>query len=154
MTKLINYSPLEEIDNPNIWEFEKILSNNFEGLHDNVINRVLDSDTELKINNSLKNEKQSVHSHERFKEITDKTEGNIIKNNFLLPFNDIPLKFFKYDEINSNYLKYIDDNSIDISDTQFKESFQTSFKNSLIDSLYVDFEDIYFVPNKKKKPFL
>ena len=48
MTKLINYSPLEEIDNPNIWEFEKILSNNFEGLHDNVINRVLDSDLNQK----------------------------------------------------------------------------------------------------------
>ena len=128
MTKLINYSPLEEIDNPNIWEFEKTLSNYFEGPHDNVINRVLDSDTESKMNNSLKNEKQSVHSDERFKEITDKTEGNIIKNDFLLPFNDIPLKFFKYYEINSNYLKYIDDNSIDISDTQFKESFRTSFK--------------------------
>ena len=151
MTKLINYSPLEELDNPNIREFEKILSNNFEGPYYNVINIGLDSHTESKMNNSLKNEKQAVHLDERFKEITDKTEGNIIKNDFLLPFNDIPLKFFKYYEINSNCLKYIDDNSIDISDTQFKESFQTSFKKSMINSLYIDFEEIYFVPNKKKK---
>ena len=150
MTKLINYSPLEEIDNPNIWEFEKTLSNNFEGLYDNVINRVLDSDTESKMNISLKNEKQSVHSDERFKEITDKAEGNIIKNDFLMPFKDIPLKFFKYYEINSNYLKYIDDNSIDISDTKFEESFQTSFKKSNIYSSDIDFEELYFVPHKKK----
>ena len=86
MIKLINYSPLEEINNTNIWEFEKILSNNFEGPYDNVINIGLDSDTESKMNISLKNEKQSVHSDEGFKEITDKTEGNIIKNDFLLPF--------------------------------------------------------------------
>jgi hypothetical protein len=35
--------------------------------------------------------------------------------------------------------------------SQFKESFQTSFKKSMIDSLYIDFKEIYFVPNKKKK---
>ena len=102
------------------------------------------------MNNSLKNEKQSIHSDERFKKITDKTEGNIIKNDFLLSFNDIPLKSFKYYEINSNYLKYIDDNSIDISDTKFEESFQTSFKKSNIDSSDIDFEELYFVPHKKK----
>ena len=38
----------------------------------------------------------------------------------------------------------------DISDTKFKESFQTSFKACIIDSLDIVFENIYFLPYKKK----
>ena len=148
MSKLVNSSPLEEIEIPNLWQynlntlknnfknifketsyikFEKTLSHNFDVFYDNVINIDLDLDTERKINNSFKKEKQFVYSDEPFEEAIYITEGNIINNNFLPPYNDIYLTS-NYYKNNSYYLKYVNDNFGDIFDTKFKKAFLKIFK--------------------------
>ena len=111
MTKWINASPLEEIENSFLWqnaniEFEKTLSNNFEPLYDNGING---DDTESKIYNSLKNENQFIHSDEPFKKTTDTTDEKILNNKTLLSINNIFFNFIKYDKNNSMNIKKIYD---------------------------------------------
>ena len=138
MAKFVNSSPLEKNENQFIWqniyytEFEKTLTNSFDRFYDNSITGDLDSDTESKINYSLENEKHFVHLDEPFKATSDLHEG-------LLPFNNTYFNSINYYKNNSNYL-----------DTKFKESFQTSFKESSIDLFDIDFEKLYFLPNKKK----
>ena len=138
MAKFVNSSPLEENENQFIWqniyytEFEKTLTNSFDRFYDNSITGDLDSDTESKINYSLENEKHFVHLDEPFKATSDLHEG-------LLLFNNTYFNFINYYKNNSNYL-----------DTKFKESFQKGFKESSIDLFDIDFEKLYFLPNKKK----
>jgi hypothetical protein len=163
MAKLIHVSPLEEIENPMQDNLITIKNNcnNFDGLDYNldynVLNGKLDLDTEEKMNNSSKNEKQFIHLDEPLKDTSDINEGNIINKNPLLLFNDKCLQSFKYyiDNIdNSIYLKYIDDNLVNISDTQFKELFLKIFNEENVNSLdSIDInleEEISFLQNKKQ----
>ena len=163
MSKLIHVSPLEEIENPMQDNLITIKNNcnNFDGLDYNldynVLNGELDLDTEEKMNNSSKNEKQFIHLDEPLKDTSDINEGNIINKNPLLLFNDKCLQSFKYyiDNIdNSIYLRCIDDNLVNISDTQFKELFLKIFKEENVNSLdSIDInleEEISFLQNKKQ----
>ena len=153
MTKWINASPLEEIENSFLWqnaniEFEKTLSNNFDPFNDNVINRDFDSDTQTKIIYSLKNEKQFIHPDEPFKKAVDTPEENIINNRTLLSINNIffnSIKYYKYNNINN-----VDENFGYISDFPLEDSFQASSKECINNLLDIDFEKLYFLPYEKK----
>ena len=172
MSKLVNSSPLEEIEIPNLWQynlntlknnfknifketsyikFEKTLSHNFDIFYDNVINIDLDLDTERKINNSFKKEKQFVYSDEPpFEDPIYISEGNIINNNLLPLYNDIYLTS-NYYKNNSYYLKYVNDNFGDIFDSKFKKAFLKIFKEGESNTIDFDLEkEIYFLQNKKQ----
>ena len=172
MSKLVNPSPLEEIENPNLWQYNlntlknnfknifketsyiksgKILSHNFDVFYDNVINGDLYLDTEPKMNNnSFKKEKQFVYSDEPFEEAIYITEGNIINNNFLPPYNDIYLTS-NYYKNNSYYLKYVNDSFGDIFDSKFEKAFLKIFKKANSNTISFDLEkEIYFLQDKKQ----